>query len=65
MTTKKMVAAGRIRGSRVVTLRFEDKSDGEQLLVTVSREAVMEMSVNCSDEAVVKFCEFALTRMTP
>jgi hypothetical protein len=37
--------------------------DGESASFPLTRETVLEMSVNCSDEALVEFCAWLLLRL--
>lgn len=48
---------------RSARLQYYDQADGEALSVGLDRAALLEISGNCSNYSVVKFAEFALSRL--
>ena len=48
---------------RTARILYADTGDGESASFPLTREMVLEMSVNCSDESLVEFCAWLLLRL--
>ncbi len=48
---------------KIVKLVYQDPNDGEEAHCPVSRKALMEIEVNCSDHTLIEFARWVLGRM--